>query len=116
MREGFADSDLSRHPLTSIRVTERRVASVGAVREADRPGTRSGSSEPEYLFTELRFGCVRVERREEARGAGLFSPPPVPGMKGMDQNADVAGMRCVQAANPGRKTRARGPADGLKRV
>ena len=116
MREGFPGSDLSRHPLTSTRVTERRVASVGAVREADRPGTRSGSSGSEYLFTELRFGCVQAGLREEVHSDGLFLPPPVPGTNGMHQNADVATLGCVQVTDPSRNTRAGGREHVVTRV
>ena len=70
-----------------------------------------GSGGPEYLFRELRSGCVRDEM-EEARSENLFLPPPVPGMNGMDDNADVAGMRCVQVANPDMKTRPRDQSHG----
>ena len=116
LREGFADSDLSRHHRTSTRVTEHRVTSVGAVHEADRPGTRSGSSGPEYLFKELRSGRVRAGLREEVHSDGLFLPPPVPGTNGMDQNPDVATLGCVQVTDPGRNTRAGGTEHVVTRV
>ena len=115
LREGFPGSDLSSR-LTFGCVTERRVASVGAAHEADRPGTRSSSSGPEYLFRELRSGGVRVELREEARSEGLFLPPPTPGMEGMDQNADVATLGWVQVADPGRNTRGGGTEHVVTRV
>ena len=75
-----------------------------------------GSGGPEYLFRELRSGCVRVELREDARGDGLFLPPPVPGMDGMDRNGGAAGVECVQVAKPGRNTRAGGPEHVVTRV
>ena len=53
---------------------------------------------------------------EEAPGERLLPLPAVSGMNGMDDNADGAGMGCVQVANPCRKARARGPADGRTRV
>ena len=74
-----------------------------------------GSGGPKYPFRELRSGCVRAEM-EEARGERLFPPPTVSGMNGMDDNAEVVGMGCVQVVNPARKTRARGPADGVTRA